>query len=272
MKRFLFSVFIILSCFVAKAQEPDWIYHLPKADNNTYVYVREYAIANTINEARNEVLVRVLQNTAMRIGQPFSSEEVFSALQQGKDLEIISRTYNIPINKVCEYSLKMKDGKYKVYILCQVAKAGNIEVKFSSFQGCDKVKQYNNTSALLQSVFIPGLGQMSKRHYGEGVLTLSSELLLAGAGTYLYFSAQNQLDIMKKENVSYSDFFNAQDKYNTYKKASYIVWSAFGVVYVFNLYRALTLRPKYKDSFAFSPFVLPMDNNLCYGFSLSLKF
>ncbi|MBR1769525.1 MAG: hypothetical protein IJ748_03615 [Bacteroidales bacterium] len=272
MKRFLFSMFILMFSLIAKAQEPDWIYHLPKAENNTYLYVKESATSYSESDARNVALQKIFQSTAMRIGQPFDSEKVFSDIQQGKGIEVISNTYNIPIYKVCEYSYMMRDGRYKVYILCQIAKSGNIRVDFTHFNNCEKVKRYSNTLSFFQSVFIPGLGQMSKRHYTEGLLTLSSELVLAGAGTYLYFFAQNQLDIMKKENVSYSDFSNSQDKYNTFRKDSYIVWAIFGIVYVFNLYRALTLLPNYKETFAFTPFVMPMDKHLCYGLNFYLNF
>lgn len=113
---------------------------------------------------------------------------------------------------------------------------------------------------------------MNKRHYVEGVLTLSSELLLAGAGIYLYTQAQDRLDIMHKDNVSYKEFSNAKTDYDNFKKASYIVWSVAGALYVFNLYRAFTLHPKYKESLAFTPFIIPYNNDVCYGFSLSYKF
>ncbi len=273
MKRTFIYLSLLVLGVVCLAQEPNWVNHLPKTDNNTFMYVREFAVGYTENDARNQALQRVFQSTAMRIGLPFDSEQVFKELQAGKGVEFISSTYNIPINKVCEYSLKMKNNQYKVYVLCQVAKAGNIVVRFEDFNQCDTRKQYNNSLALLSSVFIPGLGQINKRHYTEGVLTLSSEILLAGAGTYLYFQAQDRLDIMRKGNVSYKNFSNAKTDYDNFRKASYVVWSAFGVLYLFNLYRAFTLHPKYKESLAFTPVVLPdYNNDLCLGFNLSLKF
>lgn len=272
MKRQFLYLSLLLFGFVGFAQEPNWVNHLPATDNNTFIYVREYAVGNSLNEARNQAIARIMQSTAMRIGQPFDSEKIFEALEQGIDLQVISQTYNIPINKVCEYSTKMKNNQYKVYVLCQVAKAGNIAVRFEDFNQCDTRKQYNNGLALLSSVFIPGLGQMNKRHYVEGVLTLFSELLLAGAGIYLYTQAQDRLDIMHKDNVSYKEFSNAKTDYDNFKKASYIVWSVAGALYVFNLYRAFTLHPKYKESLAFTPFIIPYNNDVCYGFSLSYKF
>lgn len=271
MKKLIFFLSLLFSV-LAYAQEPNWVNHLPKTDDNTFIYVREFAIGYTENDARNQALQRVFQSTAMRIGQPFDSEQIFKDLQAGKGIEVISRTYNIPINKVCEYSTKMKNNQYKVYVLCQVAKAGNIVVRFEDFNACDTRKQYNNGLTLLSSVFVPGLGQINKRHYTEGVLTLSSELLLVGAGIYLYSQAQNKLDIMRKDNVSYKDYSDAKTQYNNYKNTSYFVWIGAGLVYAFNLYRAFTLHPNYKETLAFSPFVAPIDNNICMGFNLCFKF
>lgn len=273
MKRTFIYLSLLVLGVACLAQEPDWVNNLPATDNNTFIYVREYAVGNTLNEARNQAIARIMQSTALRIGQPFDSEQVFKDLQAGKGVEVISSTYNIPINKVCEYSTKMKNNQYKVYVLCQAAKAGNIAVRFEDFNQCDTRKQYNNGLALLSSVFIPGLGQMNKRHYVEGVLTLFSELLLAGTGTYLYFKAQDRLDIMRKDNVTYKDFSNAKTDYDNFRTASYIVWGVAGALYVFNLYRALTLHPKYKESLAFTPVILPdYNNDLCLGFNISLKF
>lgn len=272
MKRQFLYLSLLLFSFVGFAQEPNWVNHLPATDNNTFIYVREYAVGNSLNEARNQAIARIMQSTAMRIGQPFDSEKIFEALEQGIDLQVISQTYNIPINKVCEYSTKMKNNQYKVYVLCQVAKAGNIVVRFEDFNACDTRKQYNNGLTLLSSVFVPGLGQINKRHYTEGVLTLSSELLLVGAGIYLYSQAQNKLDIMRKDNVSYKDYSDAKTQYNNYKNTSYFVWIGAGLVYAFNLYRAFTLHPNYKETLAFSPFVAPIDNNICMGFNLCFKF
>lgn len=67
--------------FVGFAQEPNWVNHLPATDNNAFIYVREYAVGNSLNEARNQAIARIMQSTAMRIGQPFDSEKIFEALE-----------------------------------------------------------------------------------------------------------------------------------------------------------------------------------------------
>ena len=125
-KRFLLIFILAMIATASFAQDkPGWIYNKPKPSNNTYLYVVESATGISELEARNQAFARVFQSTAMRLGQPIDSEEINRAVQNGTDFNVISAQYNIPINKVCEYTEKAKDS-YRVYILCQVAKAGNI--------------------------------------------------------------------------------------------------------------------------------------------------
>lgn len=129
---FLFGLFTI----PATAQKlPDWIINKPTPTNSTYLYVVESATGKTEMEARNRAIGEVFRSTAMRIGQPFDSEEINRALQRGTEYYVISSQYNIPINKVCEYT-DFKTSPCRVYVLCQVAKAGNIHVEFDDFNAC----------------------------------------------------------------------------------------------------------------------------------------
>lgn len=272
-KQIVFSFILLLLGLLSFAQEkPGWIYNKPTPTNSTYLYVVESATGLTELDARNQAFARVFQSTAMRIGQPINSEEINRAVQSGTDFNVISAQYNIPINKVCEYTEKQTAG-YRVYILCQVAKSGNVAVDFDyGFNGCHDVKQYKNSTALLKSVFVPGLGQMGKRHTVEGVLTLVGELALVGGGVGAYLSAQNQLEIMKNANTTYVDYMAARDKYDTMKIVNIACYGAAAALYAFNLYRAYSLRPKYGDSFAFAPTVVPADNSFAMGVSLTYKF
>lgn len=137
MKKLLITTCLMLLCFLGVAQRPYWIKSKPAPTNNTYLYIVESASGSTEMAARNLALGEVLRSTAMRMGQPFNSEVVFRALQSGTDYSVISNQYNIPINKVCEYS-EYEQNQYRVYILCQVAKAGNISVSFDNFSECYK--------------------------------------------------------------------------------------------------------------------------------------
>lgn len=270
MKRIILTLLAICAINGVKSQTmPTWTMQLPKAGNGTYMYVCEYALGDSESEARNQAMVRVFQTTAMRIGQPVSSEAIFDAAQKGKDFKVISQDYNIPINKVCEYSERMKNGLYRVYVLCQVAIAGNVAPQWDDFNGCQDIKQYKNGVALVESIFIPGLGQMSKRHFGEGALTLVGETVLVSAGFGCYFVSREMLNIMRKPNVTYSEFTESQKNYNILRTTHYIVWGTAAALYVYNLCRAYTMQPKYKSSLVVYPAITPTPYNASCGIGLT---
>ena len=272
-KKIVLTIALMLVGIASFAQEkPGWIYNKPTPTNSSYLYVVESATGTSELEARNQAFARVFQSTAMRLGQPINSDEINRAVQSGKDFNVISAQYNIPINKVCEYTEKNAEG-CRVYILCQAARAGNIVVDFDyEFNGCYDVRQYNNGMALLKSVFVPGLGQMGKHHNTEGIITLGSEVLLLGGGLLTKLSANQQLDIMRDANTSYTDYMIARDNYEILKTTNTICYAAAAAVYVFNIYRAYSLRPIYSDSFAFNPVVMPANNSFALGVSLTYKF
>ncbi|MBP3763802.1 MAG: hypothetical protein J6I49_08000 [Bacteroidales bacterium] len=115
---------------------PAWTRKVPLPENDTYLYVCESATAGLERDARNQAISRVFQTTAMRLGVPLDSQKVFEAVQNGDDLSVISREYNIPVNKICEYTEKV-GFYYKAYVLCQVASKGNNPPRFdSSFRKC----------------------------------------------------------------------------------------------------------------------------------------
>lgn len=258
-----------MTTLITFAQEkPGWIYNKPTPGNNSYLYVVESANGTTELEARNQAFARVLQSTAMRLGQPINSDEINKAVQSGKSFEVISSQYNIPINKVCEYTEKSSDGS-RVYVLCQVAKAGNIITDFDyNFNGCYDVKGYKNSTALIMSMFIPGAGQMSKRRYGEGIFTLLGEAALAtGAFLTYHFAEDVKTDIKAGKNIK-----SNLNVYNTFKTANYACLSAAGALYVFNLIRAYSAKPRYRKNIAFVPSAVPVGYDMAYGVSLTYNF
>lgn len=273
MNKLIVTIILALMALSSFAQDkPGWIYNKPKPTNGTYLYLIESATGDTELTARNQAFAKVLQSTAMRLGQPINSDEINRAVQNGTTFEVISSQYNIPINKVCEYSEKTSVG-YRVYVLCQVAKTGNIIVDFDyEFNGCHDANQYKNSTALIKSVFIPGLGQMGKNRYAEGAITLGVELALLGGAYITYNTAQKQIDVMKDTNTTYKDYVSAKDKYNSMKKANTICWGAAAVVYAFNLYRAYSAKPKYRNDFALHPAVMPAGYDLACGLILTYNF
>lgn len=278
-KRISFTIAVVLMSMALFAQDkPGWIYSKPKPSNNTYLYVVESATGSTEIDARNQTFARVLQSTAMRLGQPINSDEINMAVQSGKSFEVISSQYNIPINKVCEYAEKTKEG-YRVYILCQVAKSGNTFADFDyGFGGCYDSKGYKDGTALLLSVFIPGSGQMSKRRYGEGIITLLAEADLAiGAIACYILAEQERTNIINYENDGYKPHYwwNEYDATNNIKMYETIEYACMGTaaaLYVFNIYRAYTAKPKYKNRLALVPAAIPVGSDMAYGVGIFYKF
>ena len=152
-KTIIIFVFVLVALSSTAQKLSDWIINKPSPTNSTYLYLVESATGKTEDEARNKAIAEVFRSTAMRIGQPFDSEEINRALQRGTEYYVISSQYNIPINKVCEYT-DNKTLPCRVYVLCQVAKAGNIRVEFDEFSSCyEKANTYVGVEALYADGF-----------------------------------------------------------------------------------------------------------------------
>lgn len=136
--RIAFCVVLLLGSLAAQAALPRWVRHHPKADNDTYYYVVEDATATTEAAAENKALGSVLQQAIMRLGLPYSSKDVEEAMATGS-LQSMVTEFKIPVKQVCHYRQALQSGAVRVYILCQVAKAGNIEVEFTEFRHCGDV-------------------------------------------------------------------------------------------------------------------------------------
>lgn len=135
MKRILSISFMSLWMVWAYAITPSWIRHVPSADNDTYRFVVESAVAASEEAALNKAMGLVLQHAIMPLGLPFNSTQVEDAIKNGR-IESMVTEFKIPINKVCTYRMKNKGGGLRVYVLCQVAVAGNIQVRFTEFKHC----------------------------------------------------------------------------------------------------------------------------------------
>lgn len=269
-KIIVFAIMMVTLGVMCHAQRvPSWMNELPKAGNSTYVYLRETGEGTSYTAALNQALARVMQSTANRIGQPFDSQQINAALQSGTNYEVISSQYNIPINKVDEYDVRLKDGSHRVYVLCQVAASGNVRPQWESLE---RAGESNNWTALAKSAVIPGLGQMGKGYYGEGIVMLAGEAALVGTGLGCYFIAKNDLDIMKNYSTSYTDFAAARKEYNTLHTTSRIVWTAAGVLYAYNLVRAFTMQPKSTDRFVMEPLLMSAPQGLTPALGLTWRF
>ena len=307
-KTFFILIIFFGAALTASAQmrkpifRPDWVWEAPRPSNGTYLYVVEHGEGNTKREALNQALGRVFQSTANRLGQAISTDDINKAVQAGTDYEVIARNMKVPINKVCEFPVQdTLTNSWTMYILCQVAKAGNITPEFEATDECTKHNRFDaamkrwreektaeqekqnreilksNGRALVASTFIPGMGQMLKKQGGSGAAFLISEVALFGGGTACYFLGQEQLKTMKAAGTSYNSYKEAKDMKGT---LDIVMYTCFGVgiaVHIANMVHAWYVKDKHLPvNVAFVPAVIPTNEyttpSYAYGAGVQIKF
>ena len=270
-----YKFFIILILMVAgicdshAKREPSWMKELPLPANNTYIYVRESGEGRTVNEALNMALVRVFQNTASRLGKTFDEAAVAAELRKGTNYVQVSQQYGIPINKVDQYVVNLKDGSYWVCVLCQVASMRSVVPVW------DKGERARNVSdiASLTKSIIPGLGQIGKGYTTEGLLTMFGEAALVGGGIGCYVAAQKQFDIIRNHsNVTSEALLEARNNYNSLRSTSFVIWGAASALYIFNFIRAYSLEPKPELAFTWTPSLITTPNSVVPTVGLTYRF
>lgn len=273
----------IISAFAQKSQRrPDWMFKVPD-DTGAYFYVREQGEpCDTEIDARESAMKRVFRTVSNRTGVRIDQAELERSIQKGGSFEVASRSMDIPINKVCEYTVKQSDGSYIVYMLCQVATIAYYKLPKFDYYDCDQYKQHNdfmrkkNVTAIVASAFVPGVGQMTKHHYGEGVGFLLSEAALIGGGVTMLMLSNKQKSILEDASgsVDYNTYMDAKNKYDTYRYVSYGIFGVAAVVYGVNLWRAWVCKYKFKEMASIYPTVIP-DNSmagLALGIGVNVNF
>lgn len=136
--KWLLLAYVVICPLAADASVPRWVKHHPKSDNGTYRYVVESATAASEDAAYNKAMGLVIQHSIMSIGLPFSSKDVETAINTGK-LHSMMAEWKIPVHMVCRFNQGLEGGGVRVYVLCQVAIAGNIDVQFTDFSNCGEI-------------------------------------------------------------------------------------------------------------------------------------
>ena len=248
-------------------REPSWMKEMPLPANNTYIYVRESGEGKTVADALNMALLRVFKNTASRLGKTFDEEEVISALRQGANYVVVSQQCGIPINKVDQYEVNLKNGSYWVCVLCQVASMRDVVPVWDKGE---RARNVTDEASLAKSI-LPGLGQIGKGYTAEGVVTMIGEAALVGGGIGCYMASRNQLDIYRNS-TSNQERMAALNTYNTLQTTSYIIWGAAGALYIFNFIRAYTLKPKTELSYSWAPSLISTPNTIVPTMGLTYRF
>ena len=248
------------------AQSPKWIRILPQPENDTYLYVVEYATANNESDARNQAMARVFQSTANRLGQPFNSAEINDAVMKGTDYSVISRNYNIPINKVCEYTEELANG-YKVYVLCQVAKAGNKAVRWSYFGDCGK----GRSNSMVGPSFIPGMAQIKKGQTAKGVCFIAGEIVFIGGAVVsqcMVTSNVNKLGSTHNSSLKYQYTKNA----NTWATVRNVSIAGAVAVYLWNVIDGIAAKGEQHVMYGHNISVAPYADFNSTGIAFNFKF
>ena len=133
--RVLGCVVLLFSTLTLTAAPPRWLRQLPKASNSNYRYVKEDATAATEEEAFNKALAHVLQDAILSLGLGYNSTQIEAAIRTG-NLESKITEWRIPVNPVCHYRQGLENGAVRVYVLCQVANAGNVDPHFEEYRSC----------------------------------------------------------------------------------------------------------------------------------------
>ncbi len=137
-KTSLFLLMVFLSQVTLLAQEvPEWVQKKPEPANDTYLYVVERGVGATEMEARNRAMGLVYRSTIERLALPINVASINNAISSGSTYGENAKMMNVPVNKVCEY-IQPESKQYAVYVLCQVARYGNIRVQFTEFTHCNQ--------------------------------------------------------------------------------------------------------------------------------------
>ena len=276
---------------------PDWVIgKTPEPDHFSYYYKVFEGVNVDVEAARNQAIVQAFQQALAFVSTTVNSADVYEAIAKGTSLKVVSETFSIPIYFTCEFYKKLPDDKWHYWMLCQIAIRGNIDPHFNThFTECNthNIWEHKKDSiaraeiaaqkredglALVESLFIPGLGQMMKgsAHHKqswmiEGGATLASEVVLFSIGAGTYLGAKKQESISNQWGIDYDTYTNAIKQKKVLLGTSYAFFGLAVVAHGVNLYRAYTLREN--KNIAFYPVIIPTtEQNLAYGVGATIKF
>ena len=143
MRRTLFTLLLLASAGVAFGQNntlPYWVNRLPRPENGTYYFRVTQAEEDTYEKAYTKAFSMAILESSWKMGLPVDAKDDMAAIEKGVEgnLSIRSHQSNLAINKVCEYQERnYTTNKIHLYVLWQVATAGNITPDFGFFEKCN---------------------------------------------------------------------------------------------------------------------------------------
>lgn len=282
MKKFILITVLVWLDMAVYAQLPDWIMSKPVSSNYTMDYEVGIGEGDTYKQAQNEAYIEVLKKLISRCRLSVSSEAIIQAVYAGKSLTTINKDFVLPpIREVCSHSIRLSNGKTRVYLLYQVPRDGSIiSPQYENFSDCytfDMTTRRSNIRSVVASSFIPGTGQMLKGHAGSGAAFLVTEVALFGGGTVCYFLSQEQLKIMKATGTSYADYQSAKKSKRRIDIAMFTCYGVGAAVHIGNMIHAwYATDKKLPSNISFVPAIIPTNEysmpSYAMGAGMQIKF
>ena len=138
---FLSVLSVLVGIFCAEAQNsvPSWVNTLPQPANETCYFRVTHAEEMTYEKAYVRAFSMAILESSWKMGLPVDAKNDMAAIEKGVEDNISVRSHqsNIALNKVCEWQTQsVTSNKVILYVLWQVAAAGNIEPRFEEFNKC----------------------------------------------------------------------------------------------------------------------------------------
>lgn len=263
----MLAILLLVFSINIVSQQPNWIKNPPVPESPEAGFFYKVAMAEgvTESEARINALSSIYYEAALKLGLPVTLDELKKNLYNsgipGSSIDL-----QIPINKVCEYSFPLlKKRGVRIYLLCQVAIAGNRNPAFEQFTDCFPTDLNVGVSSVFRSLIIPGWGQFHKGQSFKGGVFLLGTIGLTAATLYAEMKREDNFNKAQSSNLSYDvkEYSDRAEKWKNFRNITGIVGIA---LYVYNVFDALSSKPE--RGYAINV----KDNGIQFSFDLNKLF
>lgn len=206
------TLLFLLACCMVYGQKgpkivPNWVLKTPIPGNDTYYYLVQTANGPSQREARNLAIAQAFMQADYFGGTAVNSASINKAIQDGIGYDVISAQFKIPLNIVCEFNRDNEDGTFDYYILCQIAKSGNIAFQSEPFNECYEM-----------DISIQRMEEYKKKHAAE-------------------FKAKEREEARRarEERLKNNDYINN-------RRNKYVAWGIAGATYPWDLNTSIEFR------------------------------
>lgn len=142
MKKSILFLFALVWAALSVAQtseRPSWLMVMPHPENNTYYYRVTHAEGSTYEKAYARAFAMAIMESSWKLGAVVDKKNDVETLEKSitDNINVGDMTMRLPLNKVCEYQEKVSGTmNVRLYILWQVASAGNVTPRFEEYNDC----------------------------------------------------------------------------------------------------------------------------------------